>query len=338
MRKNIITIAIIVTIILGLISVSFFVGMAPNFDNDPYATGNTAGNLLNNGLFCEYEGTVYFANALDGGALYSMNVDETGYKKLLNSGVKSINADKNRIYYALSGSSTGKGLGYIRKATGMYSMTKIGGKSLAYTTNPIGILAISGNNILYQNYTKESGTDLWQITTDKKDNHMIAKDMISPASIDSGFIIYSDTNTDQYLYRMDIASGQASLLYEHPVYSPIYQGGYIYYIDLATNYHLHRYSPANEEDIELTDKRVDMFNVYGNMIYYQTDSSSPDAALMRMQTDGTNVEVVSPGIYCDINITSQYVYFHAFNEPVPVYHQTLHGPVNPTIFQPDIKK
>ena len=33
--------------------------------------GSTAGNLYNGGLFCEYDGTVYFSNPSDGGKLYS---------------------------------------------------------------------------------------------------------------------------------------------------------------------------------------------------------------------------------------------------------------------------
>lgn len=34
-------------------------------DNPPETVGNTAGNLNNSGYFCEYDGTVYFANAYD---------------------------------------------------------------------------------------------------------------------------------------------------------------------------------------------------------------------------------------------------------------------------------
>ena len=33
--------------------------------NDSYINGNTAGNLYNNGLFCEHNGTVYFSNPND---------------------------------------------------------------------------------------------------------------------------------------------------------------------------------------------------------------------------------------------------------------------------------
>lgn len=44
--------------------------------------GNTAGNANNNGMFCEYNGTVYFSNPYDNGSLYSMKPDGTRIKKL----------------------------------------------------------------------------------------------------------------------------------------------------------------------------------------------------------------------------------------------------------------
>ena len=43
--------------------------------NDGYVNGNTAGNLYNEGYFCEKDGIVYFANPADNYCLYSMNPD-----------------------------------------------------------------------------------------------------------------------------------------------------------------------------------------------------------------------------------------------------------------------
>ena len=36
--------------------------------NDPNLAGNTAGNTNNGGLFCEYNGYIYFSNPYDDGA------------------------------------------------------------------------------------------------------------------------------------------------------------------------------------------------------------------------------------------------------------------------------
>ena len=43
--------------------------------NNDNAIGNTAGNLINGGLFCEYNDKIYFANPDDYNKLYVMNSD-----------------------------------------------------------------------------------------------------------------------------------------------------------------------------------------------------------------------------------------------------------------------
>lgn len=333
-RAAIITISVIVLILCLLLLTRLTGGV---HKNDSFTTGNTPGNLNNKGLYCEQDGTVYFANPYDGGAIYSMNPDESKVKKISSVAGQSLNVDKERIYYTLSGKSSGSGLGYVRKATGMYSMKKSGGKSIAYTQDPVGIVALSGNNLYYQHYTDPSGTDIDCISIDKKNNHQVIKNMVSPASVDTGYIYYAGASEDMFLHSFETLSENDTVLYERPMYNPVFQNGYVYYIDLKTNYQLHRYSITTGEDITLTTDRVDAFNVYGDMIYYQLDSSSSDAALKRMTTDGMNNETIYPGIYCDINITSQYVYFHAFGSDTPVFHTPTFGSVFVTEFTPGVK-
>ncbi len=67
--------------------------------NDGYVNGNTAGNLYNEGYFCEKDGIVYFANPADNYCLYSMNPDGTNIKKLEDQSVSYINVDDHYIYY-----------------------------------------------------------------------------------------------------------------------------------------------------------------------------------------------------------------------------------------------
>jgi len=81
----------------------------------------------------------------------------------------------------------------------------------------------------------------------------------------------------------------------------------------------------------LTTERVEFFNLTAQYIYYQTvDSDAP--ALMRMGLDGSNPELVSEGIYRDISVTSQYVYFRAYSADMPMYHTPADGAVYVTTF------
>ncbi len=76
---------------------------------------------------------------------------------------------------------------------------------------------------------------------------------------------------------------------------------------------------------------MDYLNIYEYYIYYQT-SSETAPALRRMYIDGSYLETVAEGVYENINITSQYVYFNKYNETVPVYKTSTFGIVNVTTF------
>ena len=102
-------------------------------------------------------------------------------------------------------------------------------------------------------------------------------------------------------------------------------------MDVANNYRLCRYSTYNDVVEVLTNERIDMFNVYGSYIYYQTNSRT-EPALKRMFIDGSSQELVREGVYQNINITSSYVYFNAFDEPTPVYKTSTTGAVNVNTF------
>lgn len=304
--------------------------------NEDYETGNTAGNLNNKGLFCEQDGVVYFSNAYDHNVLYSMNPDESECKRLNDVGVSSINADPERIYYSQTGTADGSGLGYVRNTTGMYYCGHNGKGTFCYTKDPVGILALSGNYLFYQHYQENVGVPLNKISLNKKESTEVIPDMVSPASVVNGTIYYAGNSEDHYLYALDTITDTSTLLWEHPVWNPVYQNGYFYFMDLSSNYSLHRYDPATGEDLALTKERIDFFNVYDTIIYYQTtDTSSP--ALKRIYIDGNGEETVMEGIFESVNITSQYAYFNEYDKPTPVYHQSTYGAVNPGVFNPTLE-
>ena len=80
--KKAITISVI-TIIGLLLAVLIFLSIRSSrivYNNDN-AIGNSAGNLNNGGLFCEYNDKIYFANPYDYNKLYVMNSDCTNAMK-----------------------------------------------------------------------------------------------------------------------------------------------------------------------------------------------------------------------------------------------------------------
>ena len=89
---------IILLLLLGAVIYQVFFASKMEM-NPPGTVGNTAGNLNNAGLFCEYNGTVYFSNPKDGGALYAMNPDESDIRKLYSMSVRNILAGGSYLYY-----------------------------------------------------------------------------------------------------------------------------------------------------------------------------------------------------------------------------------------------
>lgn len=337
-RKNVVPILIMIAFILACMIYLVVGKLLPK--NEATCVGNTAGNLNNKGLFCETGTRVFFSNAYDDSVMYSMNADETDFKKVTNVGVSSINADEHRVYYSQTGTSTGSGLGYIRNATGFYRCNYDGTDSLCYTKNPTAIVALSGNYLYFQHHDNDT-TTVDKVHIDKADMKTVIDDMVSPASVvasENGNVIYfAGMGEDHYLYALDTNTDTVSLIWEHQLYHPVFQNGYIYFMDLETDYELHSYNLATGEEMVLSTDRIDFFNVYDSVIYYQKSSKS-EPALKRVRIDGTMDEVVMEGVFESVNITSMYAYFHEFGLPTPVYHQSTFGGIAPSVFQPDVIK
>ena len=301
--------------------------------NEGNVVGNTAGNINNEGLFCESEGVVYFSNPYDGGCLYSMTPQETDFKKLTTAGVSYINADTNYLYYYLDSADKGEGLGYVQRTYGIYR-SRLNGKDTECLKRDNAIaMQLCGNYLYYQFFDNDNtlGTQLYKIKIDKSEDVRVADFNINPACCVNGLIYYGGTKEDSSLYTLDTATGSSSLVLEGNIWNPVYLNDYIYYMDASRSYKLCRYSMSQNIVEILCDDRVDFFNVYENYIYYQKSSES-EPALKRMYTDGSSPEIVASGIYKNINITSSYVYFRSYDVNDIMYKTPVNGAVQVTTF------
>lgn len=329
-QKNILVLSITGVILIILLVIVILSSRIPM--NDEFTTGNTPGNLNNGGYFCELDGRVYFANAYDNFALYSMNPDETDLIKFNDGAVSSINAAGNYLYYAQSSGSTDTGgIGGAVRISGIYRSNLKGKSAIGLDRCNIVSMQLCGNYLFYEKYDKEVGTSLTKVRIDKKDIQTVAEGIINPNCFVNGKIYYNGTAEDHYLHALDVSTGRDAVIWQGNIWNPIVQGDYVYYMDVGENYRLCRYNLVNKVVEVLTNDRIDMFNVYDNYIYYQV-SSADSPALKRMMTDGSSQETVREGVYQNINITSEYVYFNSFNESTPVYKTYTYGPINVTTF------
>lgn len=289
--------------------------------NPPGTVGNTAGNLNNGGLFCEYNNIVYFSNPLDNGTLYAMNPDETGIHKINSSKVRNILAGGDYLYYFQLESVEEGTLGAIAN-THTFSQSDLKGNHTVELTRDVVVTGQLVDNYLYLLTAGDEHPIFYKLKTDKSDKVHLADYNINPACALDGMIYYNGTQDNHALYRLDTTTDVTESVWNGNLWYPVINGDYIYYMDLNSNYHLCRYSLSQQTTETLTNERVDCFNVGSGYIYYQTnDADNPQ--LKCMHADGSNAFVVADGIYTNINMTSQYVYFQEFDIEGSLYHARL---------------
>ena len=84
-----------------LIVVGFFMWQKTKVQlyDDPNTTGNTAGNLLNGGKFCEADGRIYYADPYDNDSLYVTDDKLQKSTKLHGDTVSYLNVAGDYIFY-----------------------------------------------------------------------------------------------------------------------------------------------------------------------------------------------------------------------------------------------
>lgn len=341
LKKNV-KIAIVVLIIILIVAILAIVKhfieksqLVP--DNDPNLVGNTAGNLYNGGLFVEGDGVVYFSNPYDGGSLYSMSSNERDVKKIASGNVSFINLAGQYIYYYTSTSGDQNGLGYVRNGRGFYRTSLDGSKTYSLTKAESDSMILVGNHLYFTSFEEDPNhadmaiVTVHSVTTNNEDDHAILNQHVKLGGYSGGNLYYSGIDEDHYLYSYNTGTGASSVVFDKYVYLPIVSGSNVFYLDLEDDYKLKKYSLNDGSITTIADERVDTYNVYGDIIYYQ--NVDPDGyALKRVLADGTGLEIVKTGVYKNINITSNYVYFTDFGNDVPVYHIPTYGGYEVTTF------
>lgn len=289
--------------------------------------GNTAGNLRGEGRFCEYDGKVYFSNPYDGDALYVMNPDCSGMKKLISSGVSYINAGGNYLFYYLQSRNGGSGLGYIRSMTGIYRSKLNGKESSCLDKDMATMMLLVGNEIYCQHYDNTDFSTFHKIpAAGSKEEIELSTDIVETACAVDGKIYYSGVVNDHFLHVWDTKTDTDTILWEGNTSYPTVIGNSVYFMNVDYDYRLFCYDLSDGELTALTNERLDFYNIYDNVIFYQT-SGTDTPALMRMNIDGSNPEVVMEGVYNRINTTSTYTYFQPFEENGVIYRTSTFGPV-----------
>ena len=304
--------------------------------NNGYVNGNTAGNLYNAGLFCEKNGTVFFANPDDDYRLYSMDPDGSNLKKLSYDRVMYINADDHYIYYVRNNEKTGTGFDFFSYArNSLCRIDQNGENTKILDKDPCLYASLVGNTIYYLHYDDETATTLYKIGIDGTGRQKVHSPYIFTCSALGQYIYSSGTETDGALYRLDTADDSLQKVYDCNSFKPtVLSDDDVYYMDVDQNNALVHTSINAGNPVTLTTDSLDFYNVYGSFIFYQRYSEK-NPALCMIKNDGSGYTELAQGNYSNINVTSTYIYFTEYTTKQVLCTPTDH-PGELTPFHPGV--
>lgn len=332
-KTKLISLLVVIAVLAIIISlsVSYRLGKKTSF-NAGNISGNTAGNLYNKGIFCEFNGKIFFSNSYDEGELYVMNPDGSHISKLYDDTVSYINAAGKYIYYARNNLNEDNLSAIFRgNLFGVYRIDQTGKNLLSLSDETCGTVSLGNNQVFYQHYAADTALTLKSISIDGSMKKNLQDAAINPSCIVNGMMYYNNVVDNYNLMAMNIETGSTSLIYNGTCFNPIYDDNYIYFIDIEDNYALSRINLTTHETQKLTSDRIDTYNLYGEFIYYQVNDTT-DSRLCRMKKDGSEVETILSGNFCNINVTSEYVYFNRFRYDTPIFRIKTSGDIEVSRF------
>lgn len=331
--KKIIAIVVVVAVIGGIV----FYKVMDNkvYYNDSPVNGNTIGNLYGNGLFCEIDGIVFFANPNDDNALYSMSPDESDYKKICDDRVYYINADSHYIYYSRDRNNDESQMSFLNVNVNSLCRINHNGKKIKILDDAIcSTLALSKNTLYYHHYDTDDATTLYSIGIDGKDKKQYNKAAVDPRCIVGESLYYSGVESDHNIHRANLAQSGASTVCNEWAWMPTVVGDKLYYMDLNNGDRITCMNMSDGSTEVVSVYGTTDYNVVGNTIYYQTVKAETDG-LYKIDLNNGTEELIAQGQFNSINTTSRYVYYRDYFSGT-VFHTKLNGHGS-TVFSPGIE-
>lgn len=309
--------------VIGMIALLVTIFIVHHFStrivyNEDTVIGNYSGNLLNGGLVCEYKNKIYFSNLDDQGALYCMNSDGTNVKKIYTDKAAFINVYGNYIYYARRNNTrtSEEGDFFTFNTTGMYRTNLDGTKIASLYEKATGLLALSGNQVLYQHYTSKKGLELHKVNIDKKDRLKLSEEPILPGAITEGTLYYIGTASEHNIHTMNLQTYKSNVLAEGNFSHLILNNNYLYYWDLSNNRAINRMKLDGTQPEVVADdtKKCSSYNISlsGKYLYYQIDDGE-NSRICRKDLETGDIRTLMKGNFCNIQVTSNYVFFQKYN-------------------------
>ncbi len=283
--------------------------------NQEGAVGNTSGNLLNGGLFCEGGGRIYFSNPMDDGNLYSMDMECGDFKKVYEDKAVEINYAGSYLVYSRKNyqKESVNGEMFAFNTRGLYRLQLNNKKTTCFYDGSMGVVSLCGNDIFYQHYTDKDGIQLYGVRLNGEKHELKADDSMNPSAIDQQKIYYaSDTETGTFAWNT--VTGEKTGISGRNYYGCVLSGNSLYTLDLENGYKIVRMGLDGSQPEIVVDEMCSLFNVSedGDYIYYQVDDGK-NARLECKNLDNGKVALIREGNYNRLHLAGAYLFFAKYD-------------------------
>ena len=248
--KRVIILVVAVAIVAGLGYYKYI--NTVTYFNDPGTNGNTIGNLYGNGLFCETDGVVYFANPNDKSRIYKMNPDESDIEIVANDSVYFINADSHYLYYSRNNNQDNANFVLDVNTESLCRMTKKNKKVIILDQANCNAAALAGNKVVYFHYDSEDATSLYSVGIDGENREQLSKSAIDPRCMVGEKLYYAGVERDHNLHSMNLDTKDSSFVSEENLWMPIVDGDTLYYMNLDENNRVYKSSLSGDDKVGIT--------------------------------------------------------------------------------------
>lgn len=278
----------------------------------PGIYGNTAGNLYNQGLYCDDGKKIYFSNMNDQGMLYSMSYDLDDFKLMYEDTARYINADEHYVYYSRMNSLKPKEEQSVFRLflNGIFRISKKGKNLKMIWNEPIGSLLYYDNQLYYQYYSEGKKLSIHRISIDgETDRQLFSEDTVA-VSLYNGRLYYGGKLKDRDLHSGSITDGSTRVDIEGGFYNPIVNADGVYYIDVFDKYKLKRcnHDGSNVKTFVRHDCSAYNFSRDGRTLFYQVDDGD-DSGMFMMNLDTEEVTMIKQGNFKWINTVNDCCFF-----------------------------
>lgn len=317
-KKYAIGISITVIVIIAIALLFQFQNRTSFYDDG--TTGNTSSNLLNGGLVCEVDDTIYFANPYDQNTLYSMDSDLKNAKQVINDNVSYINGAGKYIFYTRRNDKKkiDADAFLALSSTGLYRINKKGNGSKKLYDDPTQVACLYGNNVYYQHYDQKQGLQLYAASIDGKANKKLLEQPCAPYAIANNKIYYTAaTSSDHSIHSMNLDGSNDSVVCDGNFTALTIQGDYLYFMDANANYALKRISVEGGSIETLVSDRLATYNISedGSTAYCQIDNGTNNG-IYALDINSSSLDLLESGDFNYLHLTSDYLFYEKYDQSV----------------------